>query len=37
MGRGEYVSMEIEHKIRLKLDVDFSDVISIVKNIHEDD
>ncbi|WP_314449985.1 helix-turn-helix transcriptional regulator [uncultured Granulicatella sp.] len=32
MGRGEFVSMEVLHRIGTKLDVDFGDMISIIKN-----
>lgn len=32
MGRGEFVSMEVLYRIGMKLDVDFGDMISIMKN-----
>lgn len=31
MGKGEFVSMEILYRIDKELDVDFSDMVSIVK------
>lgn len=32
MGRGEFVSMEVLYRIGTKLDVDFGNMISIMKN-----
>ena len=31
MGRGEFVSMEVLFRIGTKLDVDFGDMVSIIK------
>ena len=31
MGRGEFVSMEVLYRIGTKLDVDFGDMVSILK------
>ena len=31
MGRGEFVSMEVLFRIGAKLDVDFGDMVSIIK------
>ena len=31
MGRGEFVSMEVLYRIGTKLDVDFGDMVSIIK------
>lgn len=32
MGRGEFVSMEVLYRIGIKLNVDFSDMVSIIKH-----
>ena len=32
MGRGEFVSMEVLYRIGTKLDIDFGDMISIIKH-----
>ena len=31
MGRGEFVSMEVLYRIGTKLDIDFGDMVSIIK------
>lgn len=31
MGRGEFVSMDVLYRIGIKLNVDFGDIVSIVK------
>ena len=31
MGRGEFVSMEVLYRIGIKLNVDFGDMVSIIK------
>ena len=31
MGRGEFVSMEVLYRIGTKLDIDFDDMVSIIK------
>lgn len=31
MGRGEFVSMDVLYRIGTKLDVDFGDMVSIIK------
>lgn len=31
MGRGEFVSMDVLYRIGMKLDVDFGDMVSIIK------
>ena len=31
MGRGEFVSMEVLYRIGTKLDIDFGDMVSIMK------
>lgn len=32
MGRGEFVSMEVLYRIGIKLNVDFGDMVSIIKH-----
>ena len=32
MGRGEFVSMEVLYRIGTKLDIDFVDMVSIIKH-----
>ena len=32
MGRGEFVSMEVLYRIGTKLDIDFGDMVSIIKH-----
>ena len=32
MGRGEFVSMEVLYRIGTKLDIDFDDMVSIIKH-----
>ena len=36
MGRGEFVSMEVLHRIGVKLDIDFSDMVYIAKQDYGD-
>lgn len=32
MGRGEFVSMDVLYRIGMKLDIDFGDMVSIIKH-----
>ena len=36
MGRGEFVSMEVLYRIGTKLNIDFADMISIVRDKESD-